>query len=266
MTSSSWQPPGPGKPTKQFVMSGVQAGVTSAKLVGHALVRYETDKGEIVFRLWETDIVRVTDKEIILSSGGWRTMTTKMKINKVLDELGFGYGSEVRDLRVGSYKGSWSIGGAWFADKESASDKFFDGIRFSRRTGKTLNGTVGKLAVKREERLKKQITDYGKMLKHRLMTQGGLHPAAGDCLYCNCSLDKMTKAGKVFPDNDHIMLHIKDKYIHGSLNVLALLWAGWRKEQLFWQVGQPGTPMDERSADRLTKTVQKFLKAQAGMA
>jgi len=38
-----------------------------------------------------TQVVRVTDKEITLNTGGWSTVTTKLRMNQAANEYGLGY-------------------------------------------------------------------------------------------------------------------------------------------------------------------------------
>jgi len=47
--------------------------------------------GETVVVLYSTPIVRYSDKKIILNTGGWRTSTTKNRMNQASKEYGLGY-------------------------------------------------------------------------------------------------------------------------------------------------------------------------------
>lgn len=63
---------------------------------------YTKSDEEIVFRLYNTNIVTVRPTEIILNTGGWRTKTTKLRMNKIADEHSLGY-------QVYSEKGRWVV-------------------------------------------------------------------------------------------------------------------------------------------------------------
>ena len=52
--------------------------------------------------LHSTEIVRITETEIVLDSGGWKTVTTKARMNSVSDELSLGY-------QVYARKGEWRV-------------------------------------------------------------------------------------------------------------------------------------------------------------
>lgn len=49
-----------------------------------------------------TAIVQWNDKEIILNSGGWRTVTTARKIRQAANQFGLGYGLMIK-------RGEWSV-------------------------------------------------------------------------------------------------------------------------------------------------------------
>lgn len=53
-------------------------------------------------RYHATDVVKFNDKEIILNSGGWRTNTTKTRMNQTSNEFGLGF-------RVFQEKGYWWV-------------------------------------------------------------------------------------------------------------------------------------------------------------
>ena len=49
------------------------------------------EDGARIVRLHRTDIVTIRPTEIELHSGGWRTVTTKARMNQVSNELAFGF-------------------------------------------------------------------------------------------------------------------------------------------------------------------------------
>ena len=93
-------------------MSSVRDAVPgSVRRVANNTVRYSRNDGATVWRLHTTDIViRHADQSWTLNSGGWRTVTTKDRINA--------YGP----ARVYSSKGEWRVNG---------SAAFMDGIRLN---------------------------------------------------------------------------------------------------------------------------------------
>lgn len=84
-------------------MAGVQD-YTNAKLVAPNTVRYEKD-GDTIWRFHLTDIIiRHADGSNTLSSGGWRTATTKKRLNQ------FG------PVQWWQRNGEWYSGGSLFWD------------------------------------------------------------------------------------------------------------------------------------------------------
>lgn len=68
-------------------------------------IRMEGD--DIIVTLHSTDVVRVNVAHVILNSGGWKTATTRTRINQAARQLGFGYS-------VTQIRGVWYTNGvAW---------------------------------------------------------------------------------------------------------------------------------------------------------
>jgi hypothetical protein len=44
-----------------------------------------------IVRYHNTDVVTFTDKTITLDSGGWETVTTKLRMNQAANQFGLGY-------------------------------------------------------------------------------------------------------------------------------------------------------------------------------
>jgi hypothetical protein len=49
------------------------------------------DKGVMVVTFHNTQIVKFTGREIILNSGGWKTSTTKTRMNQASNQFHLGY-------------------------------------------------------------------------------------------------------------------------------------------------------------------------------
>ena len=54
-------------------------------------VSWDYADSNLVFKFWYTDIVKVTNNEVILNNGGWYTSTTKRRMNEISDALGFDF-------------------------------------------------------------------------------------------------------------------------------------------------------------------------------
>ena len=57
---------------------------------------------EIIFRLYYTNIVIIRPHEVVLNSGGYRTATTKRRMNQILEDQGIPYS-------VWQKKGYWHV-------------------------------------------------------------------------------------------------------------------------------------------------------------
>ena len=222
--------------TKKEIMEGIEA--TESQIVGHNTVAYTKPDGTRVVRLHHTDILEFPKNgSVVFNSGGWRTSTTKDRMNEFQSSVAI-----IQD------KGLWHLTTNY--DPYNNKDTwipFFDGITV--KDGKVVNPR--KLAHKKEQFLLKQIQAYCKKLKElpELPT-----PDGGDCWFCSFH----TEDGRVWgelSDSDHLRSHLKGKYIHGSLIWNALKWTGCRYPELI--VGD---------RDNVVRAVKRYFKSQLGLA
>jgi hypothetical protein len=182
--------------------------------------------GERRIRLHQTDIIIFDADGFSVHTGGYKTITTKDRLNKYLPD----------GWRVYSDKGTWYL--------RRGEDKavFEDGMRsdhFERylKTSSWRENGQAKLKA----RIKKFVDD--KLGAGKAWPQ----PSQGDCWFC--ALTTTPPKAEAKPDairnsptrtqaptlgetrgpeaeREHILDHIKDGYMHGSLIVNALRWAG----------------------------------------
>lgn len=81
--------------------------------------RTTRNNGRTVVRYHDTDVVSFSAKEITLSSGGWRTVTTKRRMNQAAAEF---------NLRYHVYQ----TDGEWFVDIAGVHIAFYDGMTIRR--------------------------------------------------------------------------------------------------------------------------------------
>lgn len=177
--------------TKAQIMEGIES--TSSKVVASNTVEYTRPDGKRVIRLHHTDIMVFDGLDISLYSGGWRTVTTKERINRFLPN----------SWRVHSEKRVWHLGSGWVRDHV-----FEEGITIHLGDG-TITGE-GKLP---DAKLVKRIRQYSKDFAAALPVD---QPNGGDCWGC-CMFEK---GGMGSPD--HLISHIEEKYYVPSLLVLVL--------------------------------------------
>ena len=70
--------------------------------VGKVATKIREDNGYTCIRYHNTDVVKFNDKEIVLNSDGWRTMTTKTRMNQASSQFGLNFG-------VFQSKGDWFV-------------------------------------------------------------------------------------------------------------------------------------------------------------
>ena len=71
--------------SKGEMLAAITAPIKESKMVARNTIQYETDDGDVVTRLHDTDIVRKTaDGAIYIDTGGWNTATTRARINDAL--------------------------------------------------------------------------------------------------------------------------------------------------------------------------------------
>lgn len=164
----------------------------------------------IAIQLHATDILTfLPDGTIIADSGGWKTSTTKARLNEYLPQ---GYG-------ISQHKGQWS----WHRNGQDAKpigpfpftdgDKILpDGTLQPQRAGDT-----------GEAKLRKSILKYAKLCADAIPLA---HPGPGDCWHCHLQTQDGESLGDATKNTDHILSHIEEGYVVPSLCYHAAKEAG----------------------------------------
>lgn len=196
------------------------------KIARNTYKRVETD-GTIVYRLHRTDIVTVgPNGRVTLNSGGWLSPVTKDRMNMVLDMHTLKSGSRAS---VYSDKGQWIVNGV----------PYFDGMEI--RSDGTIPGATkskGEAEGKRRRALANKIAKF--VLLVPKYGHGDVPmPGAGDCFLCMAEAPDQTprvkighldRTGEKSPNGmnkGHILEHVGEGYLHGSLLRNAMAWAGF---------------------------------------
>jgi len=178
----------------------------SKKLGNNTYLQRREDK--IAVRLHETDVLTFTPSgRTILASGGWRTVTTKDRMNSYLP-MGFA---------VWSDKGDWSL-----YRNGSRVAAYRDGLTIGPRGG--IHGAASVRETKGRATLKKRITAFSKLCAASIPLD---YPDAGDCLYCQLRTEDDQSLGDAMKDTDHLLSHMKEGYVVPSLVWSALTEAGY---------------------------------------
>lgn len=215
---------------KAEIMEGITC--ESSKVVAGNTVAYFRKDGTRVIRFHRTDILEFPKvSEVIFNSGGWKTITTKERMNHFQNVA-----------TIIQEKGLWyvTLSTNPYPDK---SDRipFFDGMII--KNGKVVNPTDSQ--HDREQILLKKIQKYCEELKtlQRLPS-----PCGGDCFMCRFGDENM--------GDSHLTSHLDELYIHGSLIMNALKNAGYT---------DPGYIFNTDHRDSIVRAVRKYFKSRLGL-
>jgi hypothetical protein len=214
------------------------------------------DANTIAVKLHATDVVTYrSDGSVTLNSGGWRTVTTKDRLNKY---------SPVR---------IWTERGVWYVSAHGGWDKlqtYQDGMSYREKEG-TLSGT-GKTPLNLNKE-KKRISAYAKRYVEALAQGRVPAPSGGDCWHC-CMKDEQGRTwGESSQDKTHIEQHIAENYFVPSLAYQALETFGgsMAAKQTLYELthGKRLAKIDEDwlagvGIKQIQKAIQRYVARQLG--
>lgn len=225
-----------------------QRAACKPKIIARNTFRYQ-DGGCTVIRLHATDIVReLSPGRYKLDSGGWRTMTTKDRMQGA----------------IGPYR-LWQDKGQWFVGCDgNAAVPYYDGMvlpdAFKKR------GKADKAAAK-ELKLRAAVKKFCNRLD-------GLKelpvPSNGDCWFCCLHVADGKDKGKALGDvshADHILSHIKEGYLHGSLIMNALTHAGYGNPCVVFGMEQSDRQQGRKlwNGGNVKRALRRYLHAKLGL-
>jgi len=204
--------------TKKESLENINKEIIKARKIDNNTYEINYKDGTRAIRLHYTDVITFkTNGDMILNSGGWRTPTTKKRIGKYSNP----------SIQITQKNSIWYI---VFNNEWDKKFLYQDGIVI-KKDG-TIRGNVKNLEVieRNVKRVKKQIKNFVNLIDNLEKLP---MPNNGDCWHC---LFKTTEdhipLGDKIKDYSHLKQHIKEKYIHGSLLVNALLDCGYRRESI----------------------------------
>tara|TARA_Y100000310_G_C20590770_1_gene767861 strand:+ start:211 stop:963 length:753 start_codon:yes stop_codon:yes gene_type:complete len=157
------------------------------------------ESGAIAVLLHATDVVTFNpDGTTVLNSGGWRTVTTKDRINTYLPFH-----------RIDQVNHIWYISGKAYSD----------GMVIGKRGG--IQKSASARDLKRQKKLKDAMNKYVDGFIEALLNCEIKAPSSGDCWCCSFK-DKEGKTLGELNSSDHIINHFKEKYYVPSLLVNAI--------------------------------------------
>lgn len=201
----------------------------TARKVANNTFKYVAEDGSNVIRLHTTDVVKLLpDGRIVLNSGGWKSVTTKDRMNAFAP----GY-------HIYSAMGGWKVGRA------GKSVAFYDGMILPDAID---NPSADEQSAQREaetKALKKKIATFAKLYE-----KGIPMPGAGDCRLC------------MMPDHDdteHLLSHIEEGYAHGTLAVNAMRWAGYDDRRIGFNLH------NQYALQNVVRAVRRYLQFKLGL-
>lgn len=205
--------------------------------------RVEQRGENIAIRLHATDVVTLRpDGAVVLNTDGWKTSTTKDRINSY------------SPVRICQAKGIWSF------TSGGKTHLFADGVTI------LPDGTVEGAATPTEEAsnkaLRKQIDTFAKLCASKVPLP---HPGAGDCLFCGMVVaGTKTPLGEATKNTDHLVLHMEEGYAVPSLVAQALTFGGNTPFILASAFNAGG--MTDLAKERVQRSVKKYMLRQFGLA
>jgi hypothetical protein len=227
---------------------------SSKMIANNTIATLINDKIEIA--LHGTVICTIESDKIMLSSGGWKTLTTKERINSFLPY----------PFRVYQEKNTWYL---W--DYKTKNKYLFeDGIEINLNDN-TISGE-GKLSDKQEtDKLRKQIKKYVKSYITELFNGNVSAPDSGDCWYCLMITDTDEPLGEAIKDKSHIISHLDENYYVPSLlrnainNYPVSQVAKWILSYLWYKTDSNIDYLHDLSKDQLSKSLYKYICQQMGI-
>lgn len=206
------------------------------------------DTGAIAIRLHSTDVLTFkADGSIVFNTGGWKTLTTKDRLNE--------YGP----VRI------WQNKGQWYFTHNGKPYVFADGLTIT-ADGQVI-GAATESSQEEQKQLRKRIAKYAKLCADKTPMQP---PSAGDCWYCALRAQNGETWGEGSKDTSHLESHMKEGYVVPSLVNRALEFSGYNPQRqiihaiAFGQAGEAGS-MADIAKDAVKKSVRKYMLRQFGL-
>lgn len=218
-------------------------------------IRYATylhNRGEyFAIRHHETDIIKIFPRKTVLDCNGWKSRTTKDRLNYY------------------SPASIWSDKGIWFASFNGKTVLYKDGLTVHCNGCFTGGDSLSK--AKDEKRLRKQVKTYSKAFVAELRNGRIDKPSEMDCFDCGM-LDKGIEPNC---NDTHLLSHIEESYFVPSLvrnAVIAFPVSEMAKATLYytWNDAPSINPLygdcfADIAWEQIEKSIKKFLYQKLGL-
>jgi hypothetical protein len=164
---------------------------------------FERQNNDYAIRYHETDIMTFRNNgEVVLNSGGWRTYSTKERLNRFMPE-----GKQI-----------FQVSGIWYITDGTRKVAFEDGMTLN-HVGE-INFRVSSLDLEQAQKdIQKKINKYIKGFVESVK-DGLKDPSSGDCW--ECSMINIITGKQAFQGMSHFLSHFEEGYYVPSLLVNAM--------------------------------------------
>lgn len=202
----------------------------------------------IALRYHYTDIVVYhLDERVELNSGGWRTYTTKERLNIYTPVM------------VYQTDGEWYVRSGPWGDDSASTIVFADGMVW--HPDGTITGGLDITEATRKQdharKVKRDVRRYIDAITPEQIIQLWEGGTTGDCLFCQLTSNPANDGQDL--GGDHLELHLEEGYFMASLAYTAIRAQGYRDPSvIMWMIyhdAQRG-----RVSTDLTQALSKYLK------
>lgn len=199
----------------------------------------ETRENGVALRLHSTDILLENGEGWTVDTGGWRTFTTKARLNDYLP------------VRIYQQRNVWY----WdTGDLFTEGDKvLFDGTVQAQRKAEEAKGDV---------KLLRRINAYARLCAESAPMP---EPGGGDCWYCHMTTEDGDSLGDATKDTGHLESHMTEKYVVPSLVFRALREAGNSDTVIAGAFRADCGFLGDIAKERVKKSVSKYLRRRFGL-
>jgi hypothetical protein len=226
----------------------------SRKLENNTYLKRRGDT--LAVMLHATDVVTYfPNGDIQLNSGGWRTMTTKDRINKYAP------------IRLWAHRGQWYIAQTWNTNPE----EFFKDGMIIHYNG-TYTGAMSITQAKAEQKLRERVRKYASAYLVALKAGKIDSPSGGDCWYCFFTDTGTGKPlGEVTRNSEHLLAHIRTKYYVPSLAWNALKAMGASQAMFhnlasYQRLDEVKPYLSDFIDEQIEKAIRRYVYRELGLA
>lgn len=186
-----------------------------SKVIGNntRLIRHSDYIG---VQLHDTEVVKIYPEHYILNTGGWKTVTTKARIN------------QYSPARVYQRNHIWYV----------EDSLFYDGMQVNQEGQPVKPRQATEKQAAKHKKLLKDIKKYAAAYLVALEAGELGTPSAGDCWHCAFTAEDNKTLGDLLGNHEHLQQHIEEGYLVPTLVYNAITEAGYKHPGLVWAGGQ----------------------------